>query len=280
MGFFFPFVFVLAEQVDLESLNRDLPSDIKVFGIKRVTKSFNCKDQCNARTYSYTLPTIAFAPHDQAVDITTYRIDADILARLNETLKLFEGTKNFHNFTSRKKFEDPSAKRFIISFQSQSPFLVDDVEFCTIIVKGQSFMMHQIRKMIGLTIAVVRGVTTVDTITRSFEKARIDIPMAPGLGLVLDQVHYNHYNDRFRGDGVHDLLEWDTFEDAIKEFRDKHIYSVIKDTEMKEQPMIKWLQTLLIHSYDEQPEGMAKNNVENEEMDDDNSNPANEIEDE
>lgn len=247
--------FVSAEQIDLEALNKSLPSDIKVFGVKRVTKGFNCKDQCNARTYSYTLPSVSFAPAGERNELTKYRIDDATLARVNETLKLFEGTKNFHNFTSRKKFEDPSARRFIIDFHCEQPFMVDDVEFCTIIVKGQSFMLHQIRKMIGLTIAVVRGITTVDTITKSFEKSRLDIPMAPGLGLVLDQVHYDGYNTKFKDDGMHEQLVWDDFEAQIQEFRDKFIYPVIKETELKKQPMLKWLETLPIHSYDEHVDG-------------------------
>lgn len=265
-------LFFLAEQFDLEPLNRDLPDDIKVFGVKRVTKGFNCKDQCDARTYSYTLPTVSFAPFNQSVDMKTYRIDNDILTHVNETLKHFEGTKNFHNFTSRKKFEDPSVKRFIIYFRcEQPPFMVDDVEFCTIIVKGQSFMMHQIRKMVGLTIAVVRGVTNVDTITKSFEKNRLDIPMAPGLGLVLDQVHYDGYNARFKGDGIHDQLEWNEFEPTIKEFCNKSIYPIIKETELKEQPMIKWLETLPLHTYDER---QVDRNISNQEQPNEESNDS------
>lgn len=247
--------FPAADQIDLDALNKDLPTDIKVFGVKRVTKGFNSKDQCNARTYSYTLPSVSFAPANEPNELTTFRIDDATLARVNETLKLFEGTKNFHNFTSRKKFEDPSVRRFILDFHCEPPFMVDDVEFCTIVVKGQSFMLHQIRKMIGLTIAVVRGITTVDTITKSFEKSRLDIPMAPGLGLVLDQVHYDGYNTRFKDDGLHEQLVWDEFEKDIQEFRDKFIYPVIKETELKEQPMLKWLETLPIHSYDEHVDG-------------------------
>lgn len=237
-----------------------MPSDIKVFGFKRVTKGFNCKEQCDARTYSYTLPSISFAPADQDVDMKTYRIDDATLARVNEALKLFEGTKNFHNFTSRKKYEDPSARRFIMNFRCEPPFMVDDVEFCMIIVKGQSFMMHQIRKMIGLTLAVVRGITDIETISRSFDKTRIDIPMAPGLGLVLDQVHYDGYNARFKDDGMHEQLEWDECEPVIQEFRDKFIHPVIKETELNEQPMIKWLETLPIHTYDERPQVSTRNN--------------------
>lgn len=250
-----------AEQVDIDLLNKDLPSDIKVFGLKRVTKGFNSKEQCQARTYSYTLPSISFAPHDKPVDMNAYRLDDSILAYVNEILKQFEGTKNFHNFTSRKHPSDPSAKRFIISFKCGSPFMVDDVEFCTIIVKGQSFMLHQIRKMIGLTLAIVRGITTVDTLSKSFEMTRIDIPMSPGLGLVLDEVHYDGYNARFKDDGMHEQLKWDEYETKIKEFRDKFINSIIKETELKEQPMIQWLKTLPLHSYDERPEDYVKDNA-------------------
>ena len=47
-----------------------------------------------------------------------------------------------------------------------SPFVVDDMEFCVISVRGQSFMIHQIRKMIGLVIAVTRGVCSPDCITK------------------------------------------------------------------------------------------------------------------
>lgn len=219
--------------------------------MKRVTKGFNAKDQCNSRTYSYTLPTISFAPSTEKCSLQEYRVSHEVLSLVNKTLKLFEGTHNFHNFTSRKAFADPSANRFINLFECGEPFLVNDVEFCVINVKGQSFMMHQIRKMIGLTLAVVRGVTTAETITRSFKENRIDIPMAPGLGLVLDQAHYDGYNNRYGDDGMHELLVWDDCDPAVQEFRDKFIHPVIVETEINEQPMIKWLETLPFHSYDE-----------------------------
>ena len=34
-------------------------------------------------------------------------------------------------------------------FQCGKPFVRDNCEFCVISLKGQSFMLHQIRKMIG-----------------------------------------------------------------------------------------------------------------------------------
>lgn len=79
-----------------------MPEEIRLFGVERVTKGFNAKDQCNARTYTYTLPTIAFAGAEEQQEQETYRLSAELLAKVTDTLKLYEGTKNFHNFTSKK----------------------------------------------------------------------------------------------------------------------------------------------------------------------------------
>lgn len=232
-------------------LNNDLPAEIRVFCVKRVTKGFNSKDKCDARTYTYTIPTVAFAPHDQSVDMATYRVPEERVTRLNELLKMFEGTKCFHNFTSRKEFLDPSSKRYIISFECGTPFVGEnDVQFAVLKVKGQSFMLHQIRKMIGLTLAVLRELTQSETITRCFTDLRIDVPMAPGLGLVLDQVHYNRYNDRYGTDGMHEALTWTQEEPVIQKFIDEFIFPTIVQTEIKQKSMVSWLQTLPMHSYD------------------------------
>lgn len=51
---------------------------------------------------------------------------------------------------------DHSCNRYIMSFKCDKPFIYrdtfrnQDVEFMTVYIRGQSFMMHQIRKMIGL----------------------------------------------------------------------------------------------------------------------------------
>ena len=49
-------------------------------------------------------------------------------------------------------------------------------------------MIHQIRKMVGLVVAIVRGHTPEDTIVRAYHKEKVDIPRAPALGLLLDSV--------------------------------------------------------------------------------------------
>lgn len=181
----------LAENIDLNKINAELPEVIRVFAYKRVTKGFNSKSQCDSRTYIYMLPTVAFADKDQDVSQKNYRLGEEKLNLVNEILQNFVGTKNFHNYTSKKKPNDPSANRYIKLFVCDKPFVRNDVEFAVLKVQGQSFMMHQIRKMVGCLIAVAKGLATVDVIKDSFQMEKVNVPRAPGLGLILDYVHYD-----------------------------------------------------------------------------------------
>ena len=187
----------------MNQINSYLPEMIRIFGIERVTKGFDSKSNCDSRTYSYTLPTISFAEViDESVDRTelmeSYRLPQQRFEQINDTLKLFLGTQNFHNFTAKKRFYDPSAKRLIKRFECEQPFIKDNVQFATIKIRGQSFMLHQIRKMIGLVITIFRGFVDVEMIEKAWTDTHLDIPVAPGLGLVLEYVHYDRYDKRFR----------------------------------------------------------------------------------
>lgn len=156
----------------LTKVNQLLPKQIRVFGYNKVTQSFDCKQNCEARTYIYILPTYAFCPIDEVfinTDSILYsnwfiffsfacpfilrishwttgskvffnifhllyvrekkkfiRIELksldEILDKVNETLTKLTGTHNFHNFTSGRKYTDPSAKRYIMSFECSRPF--------------------------------------------------------------------------------------------------------------------------------------------------------------
>ncbi|KAM7360490.1 pseudouridine synthase 1 isoform 1-T1 [Cochliomyia hominivorax] len=260
----------LPEELDINALNADLPDQIRLFATERVTKGFNAKDQCNARTYTYTMPSIAFADYNEKNEFESFRLSEERLKRAQEVLQMFEGTRNFHNFTSRKNFLDPSAKRYIMSFTCSQPFTSPQgVEFVTVKVKGQSFMLHQIRKMVGLTIAIVRGHTDCGTLERAFTEERLDLPMAPGLGLVLDTVHYERYNDRYGQDGIHNPLTWEKQEPEIIEFIEKKIFDNIYRTEYEQKPLMEWLETLALHSYDTRRDDNPANDEKSTKDDDD-----------
>lgn len=108
-------------------------------------------------------------------------------------------------------------------------------------------MLHQIRKMIGFTLAVIRGVIDYDMLKRSLTKEEFNTPTAPGLGLVLERLHYTQYANRFP---THDPLIFDALDDAVEQFRHEQIHPFIIGTEIQEQSMINWFDNIMSHSFD------------------------------
>ncbi|XP_033113411.1 tRNA pseudouridine synthase A-like isoform X2 [Anneissia japonica] len=239
-------MYLLNDVVD--RINQHLPAQIRVMDIVRTMGIFSSWRDCDERTYIYVLPTYAFSAADD-ITIDTYRFKDETIKEVNRLLQYYHGSKNFHNFTSGKKFKDPSAYRFIKDFTCSEPFMQDGMEFTTLRVRGQSFMLHQIRKMVGLVLAVIRGLAEESVMKKVFEGDKLDIPKAPGLGLVLESVHYEHYNEKWGSDGLHEPLVWDSCKDKVEAFKRDFIYPTIINTEKEERTMLTWLGTLPLHSY-------------------------------
>lgn len=85
------------------------------------------------------LPTIALVPPEEATaSLEEFRLKPDVLVNVNRLLQSYVGTKNFHNFTSKKKPTDPSACRHMKLFVCDPPFLRKNVEFAVMKVKGKA----------------------------------------------------------------------------------------------------------------------------------------------
>lgn len=239
---------MVPESKMVASVNSHLPVEIRVMSLFRTTKGFNSKEWCSARTYEYYVPTYAFANSIKDVK-HEYRIQPEMVERVGQLLGMYKGTHNFHNFTSGKHPGDPSCMRYIIEFTCGAPQVREGVEYVALKIKGQSFMLHQIRKMIGLVIAVMRGYASEEMIGRTLQKEKVNIPRAPGLYLILDNVHFDRYNRKFGEDGVHQPLDWSPAEEHIQEFKERVIYLHIHETEVQSAPMAEWLASLNIHDF-------------------------------
>lgn len=240
---------LLAAGLDVQEVNNKLPDEVRVFGLKRVTDKFNARRYCTARTYTYTLPSIGFCHFNDQVTQREYRLSSDKLKLINELLQVYNGSKNFHNFTINKNFSNVSCLRHIKHLECDPPFLVDDVEFCVIRIRGNSFMMHQIRKMIGLILAVIRDVIDSSIFDQAFTDKLINCPTAPGLGLVLDRLHYDEYDRKYGSDGQYETLTWDECDENVQQFYEKFIRSNIIRTEIHTEHMLEWVENLLNYSY-------------------------------
>lgn len=66
------------------------------------------------------------------------------LNALRAAVKHFEGTHNFHNFTVDKDFRDRSNQRHMKSIQVADPVVHGETEWISVLLHGQSFMLHQV----------------------------------------------------------------------------------------------------------------------------------------
>jgi tRNA pseudouridine38-40 synthase len=163
-----------------------------------------------------------------------YRVTPARIEKLQQALDLYLGTRNYHNYTVMKSHNDPSAKRHIKSFQvNPNPITIGDTQWLSLKVHGQSFMMHQIRKMVAMAVMVVRCGAPLDIIAESYGPRRISIPKAPGLGLMLERPMFTEYNKKAAGLGK-DAIDFAQWEEKIEKFKDDHIYRRMFELEEKE----------------------------------------------
>lgn len=222
----------------IQQVNSFLPSEIRVQGLTKVSKTFNAHAQCTKREYHYLLPTFVLQNHKvvndllekayseqgpvvgagyeggyvdpstsrslgceflQKVrpDLINYRVNTETLELLRNALKQYEGTRSYHNFTTGKDATEANSKRFIISFTCGEPFIASTgVEWVLLSVVGQSFLLNQIRNMVGLAVDICRGKATESDQLACFTESKVNIPMAPALGLYLNDIFFEGYNNK------------------------------------------------------------------------------------
>ena len=168
-----------------------------------------------------------------------YRISDSRRERVQEALKCYVGTKNFHNYTIQKHSSDPSAKRHIRSFNVQpEPVIINDTEWLSLKVHGQSFMMHQIRKMVAMAALVVRCGSPMSIIQESYGPATISIPKAPGLGLLLEAPVFDSYNERAVNEFKREKIDFNKYAKEMLEFKQREIYDRIFREEEKDHQYV------------------------------------------
>lgn len=157
-----------------------------------------------------------------------YRIHPDRLARVRSILSQFEGSRNYHNYTIEKTSSDPSAKRFIKSFVvHDTPIIMNNTEWLSLKVHGQSFMMHQIRKMVSMTALVVRCGCHEGRLQDSYLQENISIPKAPGVGLLLERPVFDTYNAHLDEQNGRKSIDFRKYETEMEEFKQREIYERI-----------------------------------------------------
>lgn len=167
-----------------KGLNSYLPEDIYIKNVEIVGEDFHSRFSAISKEYRYYINineynplTIRYAPN-----ITNLNVD-----KMQEAIKLFEGTHDFKGFASASI--DPRKDTVKTIFNASINKRGDYLEFIFI---GTGFLKYQIRRMMGLLLEIGRGKESKDMILEVLEKKdpSISHKVADGCGLYLYKVNY------------------------------------------------------------------------------------------
>ena len=259
-----------------ELINQHLSPNFRVLDVVRTTNSFCAKTARSKVRYQYMIPSFFFfdrkklaelmqrvaplkgrtrnmgAPCDEAEirkiqeTINSYRVTPEQLEALQTALHQYEGTHSFHNFTKGLSAKDPSAARYIISFNVEKPRVFENgMEWIPTQVVGQSFLLHQIRKMISVGLDSVR-MGLPNMISSALEKdCKIVTNLAPAQGLFMEMSFYDTYNEVKTATADVEELDWATegtpVNDRWKDFRNNVIMEHVVEEEEKAGNFIQYL---------------------------------------
>jgi tRNA pseudouridine38-40 synthase len=224
--------------------------DIHLYKIVRLTKRNIPSKQTESRIYEYIVPVYFLRESSYAeeigelrkrdaaaaklgirrtysdemlADILGYRAPAGDVSLFREILQRYVGTKSFHNFTSLGNVK--GTRRYIRSVALSDTYVVDDVEYVRIMLHGQSFLLHQIRKMVLFALLLCRySRKDIDSkFALAFSREAMHIPKSPAEYLFLDRPIFS----ALRRNETREEIEID--EDARMEYKEKTIYPIVHD---------------------------------------------------
>ncbi|TCD67975.1 tRNA pseudouridine synthase 1 [Steccherinum ochraceum] len=278
-------------------VNEELPPEIRVWSYVRTRNSFQARSACDSRKYTYFFPSYLLLPakpnsgmHKNTVpsdpsesaavhpfwaetpsDSTPaddlrrkrqWRAGPGDVAKFREFAKKFEGTHNFHNFTVGQDFKDKSCIRFMRSIEVADPVVYGETEWVSVLLHGQSFMLHQIvrkpasctqRKMICVMILACRSNTPLHLIEELFGPRRILAPKMPALGLLLEYPIFDSYNRKIAADNekmsptdpnFRQPIDFEAHREAIEQFKQEWIYTRVRATEQPVPIFDEWIRSI------------------------------------
>ncbi|OAG32638.1 tRNA pseudouridine38-40 synthase [Nematocida sp. ERTm5] len=199
---------------DLENkLKESLPAHgIVLHRLIETTKNFDAKHRCESRVYEYFVPQSAYVTESDTPEDISRKTKI-----FTETLQKMEGTHNFHNFTILTQEKGPV--RFIKKIAVEE-YAAEGIKWNKVVLHGQSFMIHQIRKMIGFSVLAAQRLASPLDVPKAlelvFSTEKRNIPKVPGELLLLSHSYFSNYNEKF-GDtrGVIDNTGCDEYKQNI-----------------------------------------------------------------
>ncbi len=166
-----------------KALNSLLPEDIAVVKCEKVNVNFHSRFDAVSRQYCYRITTM----RNPVIRNHTWLIERDIDRELlNSCADLIEGTHDFVNFSKT----DHEYGTTICTIEQAS--WIFDEEIITFTIRGNRFLRHLVRRLVGTMIKVSDGKRQLSGFEAMIRAPEMKIKghSAPAGGLILEKVFY------------------------------------------------------------------------------------------
>jgi len=174
-------------------LNENLPADIKALSLERVDEKFQVINHAKLKTYYYLFSNEPKA-YPFAAPYMCNIVEKLDIELMKEGAKIFEGMHHFKAYCYKPTPGKVFDREIIHSRIEENNLLTANFfppETFLYTVKGEGFMRHQIRLMIGALFRLGRGEKSLDDIRNSLkEQAECIGFVAPASGLILGDLKY------------------------------------------------------------------------------------------
>ena len=167
-----------------QGFNRMVDPHILLTHLKKVPQSFEARYQHSRKTYTYC---ILQGERDPFIKDTVMHVPFKLsILKLKQVAKLFLGTHNFQNFTTKK---EDGAYFIRTIFQSKVTSIGRIIKLTFV---GDGFMTYMVRMMVGTMIAYAQHKISLETIQQHIEKpTKGNVSYkAEAQGLTLEKVTY------------------------------------------------------------------------------------------
>jgi tRNA pseudouridine38-40 synthase len=174
---------MLAPEIVRMKINDELPADINILDVEKVSAQFHARHDATARGYLYQISRRRTALGKRYVWWVKDALDIDLM---REAARAFSGMHDFRSFTE----DDPEEKSTTLKLDRIQ--LDEQGDLILIRIVGSHFIWKVVRRMVGVLVEVGRRKLTAEDLKR-FLHTQSDQPAhftAPPSGLFLERVYY------------------------------------------------------------------------------------------
>lgn len=181
-------------EVFLETLNLNLPPDIKAISISEVDAAFNVIKDAKLKEYVY-LFSFGAKNHPFSAPFLANIVEPLDIEAMKNAAKLFEGTHDFSSFTARLR-EGSNTVRTVVSCELRDNDLLKANFFpeksYALYISASGFMRYQVRMIMGALILLGKGELSLEDLNKHLKggsETKLTY-VAPASGLFLNQLNF------------------------------------------------------------------------------------------